>query len=395
MSSLRPTSITTVLLSLVLLLSSSSWLVSVVDAHYTHASRRVFTVTPRTPGDKTAVAQVMLTTPAGGRHRCLFRYQTSPAYSPLLPPPLAGGDSATRTAPVAAAVAEPAEKKTVVAKAAPISFDELLQKLKGQCPQHKFGYWQFEVCIGAAVRHFNQDESYLLGNQVSSAAHGGGGQAMQEYGGGAICGGRDDKAPRKARVKFACVKTPIPGGLQSALISMTESTVCVYDFVIGTPLLCDNPEYPVVQLPPDASATSSYRNDGGGGGGGGNDKGGDSIDLAPSDGSEDWLLSMSVLANGRVMCDVQTQEYSAGGSQLRFSTFELLIESEAAVGGAAAAPSSSPATCSRPENDAAPHVCRHAGRVNVDRDELEVQVGHIRSTAKFSGNLAYAKTFST
>jgi hypothetical protein len=108
-----------------------------------------------------------------------------------------------------------------------------------------------------SARHFLQDDSYPLGNQVSLATGVGGGEALKQlYDGGAPCGGRADKAPRRSTLALACVDGDMPAQVrrdgsrapaEAVLLEAMEPQTCVYEFVVGTKAVCGDARYKVVK----------------------------------------------------------------------------------------------------------------------------------------------------
>eukprot|EP00823_Brevimastigomonas_motovehiculus_P005795 TRINITY_DN4383_c0_g1_i1.p1 TRINITY_DN4383_c0_g1~~TRINITY_DN4383_c0_g1_i1.p1 ORF type:complete len:346 (+),score=70.72 TRINITY_DN4383_c0_g1_i1:76-1113(+) len=193
--------------------------------------------------------------------------------------------------------------------------------LSGTCATKTEDYWAYEVCVGSSIRQFRDADQYFLGKTSKIFS-----PISEVYDAGTVCQALPSKAPRKTTVKYVC--RPSQVGL--AILSVSEVSMCTYEIVLASKVFCEYAIFPEV----DESAISAP--------------------VVESD-SEDWLMQISQLADGRSMCTVSSNEYRPYGSKLAFHDFELtLIRTGKTVA-----------------HDTVPYQARHHGRTEFDPNEVK------------------------
>jgi len=245
---------------------------------------------------------------------------------------------ATTNKPIVA-TEKPTEKETTVT----VDFDHVLEKLAGTCLQRKADYWDYEVCFGIRVRQFHGPDSYDLGTKAERSG------TTQIFRNGGACEATAERTPRYTVVNFGC-------NPNNHIASIRESQTCVYAITVGTPLVCSDPNFPVLET------------------------GKSPIESSVDPGPEDWFLELVQLSDGRLMCSAYSLELRAAGSKLYFTRFALTIESSANV---------------HSVNATDHYTCRLPGRVKCEPDEVDYTPGAaLRSADGFRGKLAFVKVYA-
>jgi len=237
--------------------------------------------------------------------------------------------------------------KSQEAKKAPTSktvdIGRVIESLKGTCITRALDFWNYEICFGGHVKQSHGADVYLLARTGARQNNG------QLYTGGDTCEALPNKDARQVKVEFACdTRAHIP-----TIVTLTEPKTCIYEMLIGTNQVCGDPTYRIVSA---AEAASN-----------------EVIDLA----SEDWLLELVHLDDGRLMCSAYTTEHRAGGSKLNFQEFRLELKPhEGAV---------------RSSNPKAHFVPRRPGRIPCGKDEVKMNQNSITKGSNFNGKLSFLK----
>jgi len=253
-----------------------------------------------------------------GQHSCTFKYSTG----------------------VAAQQVEPAQPADGA-----VDFAEVLRKHRGACTQLNDGYWTYEVCLSGTARQFHVSDVYTLGTTgvVQNARN----ELWIEQ--GQTCNGMSDNRPRRTIVQFGCRES----AMVPELVRVKETSMCVYEAIIAIADFCRDKSFPVL-----SEAITAHRGS----------------DSPVNDGSEDWLLEVSQLESGGVMCQAFTTEHHGPSPQLRFAEFALELRP-------------SPSTAARPVQV----VARRPGRVPLGSSELAVSSDGTSAThgPRFAGALAF------
>jgi len=240
----------------------------------------------------------------------------------------------------ALATEKPREDKPAVTT---VDMDNLLQKLAGPWLQRKVDYWDYEVCFGVRVRQFHGPDSYDLGSKSERDG------VTQVFRGGGACEAIPERTPRYTVVSFGC--NPI-----NHISTIKESQMCVYAITVGTPLVCSDPSFPVLE------------------------SGRTQVEQSVDQGPEDWFLELVQLSDGRLMCSAYSMELRAAGSKLHFTRFALTVQSTANIHSA---------------NATDHYTCRVPGRVKCEPNEVSYTPGAaLRSTDAFRGKLAFVKVYA-
>jgi len=256
----------------------------------------------------------------GGKATCTFTYQTSPL------------------AEVVPVEPEPTPSKKQVAA------QSVFKDLQGQCATHQSDYWTYEVCVGRSVRQFRADDSYMLGNDASFNSK----DNVQVYSNGHTCDALPNRPARKTTVRLACQES----AKAIRIASIHETSMCVYDLTLATNKVCGDSAYSVIN----------------------------NVDMGPppalDSGSEDWVMELVELEDGRLMCSAYSLEMRSISSKLTFKKFDLSIST----------------TAQRPPMPTE-FTARHPGREPCGSDEVELTNGHLRNANMFSGKLSFVKIY--
>jgi hypothetical protein len=290
-------------------------IIGTVSAHYQDERVNAFTVLNQ------HTSEVKVRIQHGDRKgSCTFRYVTSPV------------------------VTKPTPQKANTVKQ--IELSSITESLSGICSIKRMDYWTYEVCFNRRVKQFHDSDSFTLGQDVSVVGY------EQIYSGGDVCDALPSHPTRKSTVKFNCNKYAVA---EPTIISVSETSPCVYTVNVGTAKVCSDPNYPDLSADPAAGVSEGS---------------GDTI-------SEDWFLEIVQLSDGRLMCSTYSNELRAVGSKLTFSSFELLIDSDSLPG------------IESPEK----FTARRPGREDCDADEVVYDSGILRSGSKFRNKLAFLKIY--
>lgn len=319
--------------------------------HYTDPRVRAFTVWP--DGSDSTVQRAEA---AGGSARavCELAYTTG-AQDRIVARAASGGDQAEGGGPSGGG------------EAAARAVGEVLAPLRGTCLSKQVDYWDYEVCIGASIKQFHLPDIYPLGHFARWDGD------TQLYTNGAACEASPSSEPRQVRLRFGCADSQF-------VSSVREVEVCVYEVVVGTPLVCSMPRFPrVVDEQQMYSQQASWDQPQNG-----------PAETAPDDGSEDWMLRLSQLPDGRFACAAWTQEALALGSRLHFGQFELRLQIDGLPRPAAVRPAAYRRALLR-----APGRLRiGAGEYETEHDPDGRRASVVRATKAFAGKVSYAEVFA-
>ncbi len=157
--------------------------------------------------------------------------------------------------------------------------------------------------------------------------------------------------------------------------------MCTYEATIATPHVCKlGPDFERVHVasqnsvaaPPSNTPLMSVQGAG------------------DSDGSEDWILQLSELDDGRFMCSAYTHELRSAGSKLKFAQFEFTVQVE-----------NLPLPASVPAQSTQVFIVRAPGRLDVPYSQLQLaasprpqRASQIKGAPSFDGELSLLKVYA-
>ncbi len=301
----------------------------------------------------------------GVKYVCKFDYTVlgeggapalAPAPAPAPKPPVAS------PAPAAAASA-----------ARVVNVMSLLPSLP--CVTRTEGYWTYEICSSAGtIKQRHGGDVYVIATKAVPHTNPAGTANTIDFTEGQVCEAKPE-IRRTAKVKYHCSKQANP----PRIISLSETSSCVYEFNVATANVCGDSRYPTVAdevvnaapmrgnpVPTPAAAF---------------------VLSAADKASEDWNLEVIQLDRGAIMCSAHTTELRAENSALQFQSFTLSIRKGTDVANAGQA---TPEQCRHvPEPS---WVVRRPGRAKAGDNEVEEKPrGTIMNTGTFQHKLAFVK----
>lgn len=302
----------------------------------------------------------------------------------------------------AAAAAAAAANSASASTPRPVTIPSVLSELSGACITSTSDYWSYELCFGRHFKQFHGADIYMLGRGSGSAVElvDAGKAFVME--GGDICAALSPPKPRRVKIGMSCkanARTP-------QIMSISESSTCVYEIMVASDKLCSDPSWPVLTAEPPSMQQAAQPNFGGA-----------NLATALDAGSEDWFVEMvelegaldesgssssgagagaalAVRPEPLVMCVAYSLEYRATTAQkLRFDSFELRITK---LQGSS--------TSNRNDIQQLPPAyrtptARMPGRVDVEAANLKAGYGSLAFdgstvTPGYEGTLSYIKVYA-
>ena len=179
---------------------------------------------------------------------------------------------------------------------------DVLEKLHGQCGGSNKGFWRYEVCIGKSVKQSHKGDVFFLGKAPEKLATDT--ARSQKYVGGDVCAAVTGRPQRQATVSYSCAE-------KLDIISVSETSTCVYSLVLGHPEFCGAQGY--AKVAPHVNQMASHTNLG-----------------SRDNNHENWFMEINSFDGGdNVVCAVRCADESreSGGSTLNFNEFVVTMQS--------------------------------------------------------------------